>query len=108
MIDLENNKLLALSQAAGFLRRLGGKKIATSSIWRWCRKGARGVRLEHAIIGSRIATSVQALNRFVNALSEAPVAERQYTHQPVPKRRTEKQRERAIAEAKAYLKAHGV
>ena len=73
MIDLENDNILTLSQAANFLPKLEGKKVAISTIWRWCRKGVRGVKLEHAIIGSRIVTSVQALNGFVSGLSELPI-----------------------------------
>jgi len=108
MIDLETDKLVTLAQAADFLPKLGGRRIHTTSIWRWCRKGVRGVKLEHAIIGSRIITSVQALNRFVNALSEAPMPERHRTHKPRMRRRTEKQRARAIAEAEKSLRADGI
>jgi len=107
MIDLETDKLVTLPQAADFLPRLGGKKIHTTSIWRWCRKGVRGVKLENAIIGSRIITSVQALNRFVNVLSEAPLPERHWMHKPGVRRRTDKERTRAMAEAEKLLREQG-
>lgn len=69
----------------------------------------RGVKLEHAINGSRIVTSVEALNAFVNTLSEVPVGERHITRQRVPRQRqrTPEERERAIVRAEAYLKANG-
>ena len=74
MIALFDEDLLTLAEAARVLPRLGGKKPHTSTLWRWCAKGLRGVRLEHARVGHRVVTSRQALDRFSRRLAESSLA----------------------------------
>lgn len=40
-----------------------------STVWRWCRKGIRGVRLQYARLGRKIVTSRQAIARFATELA---------------------------------------
>jgi len=71
MIDLSQEDLLSLSEASAALPRIDEKRPHIPTIWRWCRKGVSGVRLEYVRLGHRICTSREALNRFVNALASA-------------------------------------
>jgi hypothetical protein len=72
-IDIHQEQLVTLCEAAKLLPMLNSKRISANAIWRWCRKGVSGIHLEHVRIGGRIFTSPDALNRFVNALAEADV-----------------------------------
>lgn len=51
------------------LPRINGRKPAVSTLWRWWRKGLRGVQLEYLRMGRSIVTSREALNRFFAALA---------------------------------------
>jgi hypothetical protein len=73
-IELASECIVTLAEAAKILPPLYGKRPAISTIWRWCRKGIRGVHLEYIRVGRNIATSREALGRFVNRLAEADVA----------------------------------
>lgn len=90
-IDIENETLLTLTEATKVLPRLNGRRPAISTLWRWCRKGLRGVRLEYIRIGRNIATSREALSRFFNALlsfnRSATPRTRQCRHSPRSRRR---------------------
>ena len=71
MIDLLNEEVLSLSQAARCLPRLRkGRPVNTSTLWRWSTIGFHGIRLETAKLGGRNVTSREALNRFFNALND--------------------------------------
>jgi len=70
-IDIQNETILSLTEATKVLPRVNGKRPAVSTLWRWCRKGLRGVQLEYIRMGRNIATSREALNRFFTALADA-------------------------------------
>lgn len=80
LIDLTNEDLLSLPQAAKLCpRRRGGKQPHVSCLYRWTRQGCRGVRLEWLQVGGTRCTTRQALQRFFrrlteNAKGEAPAA----------------------------------
>ena len=84
--------LITLTQAAQMLP--GRPHVST--LWRWYRRGIRGVRLETYVLAGRRFTSVEALERFAAATTAAANGER-------PPVRTPRQRERAIAAAEAEL-----
>lgn len=67
---LATERIVTFTEAPDHLPRVGGKKIHSSAVWRWARKGIRGVRLECRRIGGRFVTSVEALERFTKALAE--------------------------------------
>lgn len=107
MIDSRNDELLGLSQAAAACPQVDGKRPHASSLWRWMRKGCRGVHLEHIKVGRRVVTTRQALEDFFRATAEAPLPST--THIPAPpKSRTERQRQRDMAEARKTLRACGI
>jgi hypothetical protein len=70
-IDL-NETILSLTTAA---KSLPGRPHV-SSIWRWCRRGVRGVQLETIVIAGRRFTSCEALQRFAEATTAAANGQR--------------------------------
>ncbi|MEM6468257.1 MAG: DUF1580 domain-containing protein [Planctomycetota bacterium] len=69
-VDLLTEDLLSLAQAT--------REIPTrpnvSTVWRWAKRGIRGVRLETVKVGGKQMTSVQALTRFLQATNRKEVA----------------------------------
>ena len=104
--------LLTLAEAARRLPRINGKKVCVSTIWRWCRRGLRGVSLEHVRVGRKICTTHEALMVFFARLSELDKRiPPDTTSQPRVLRRrpiTSRQRQRALAEADAILGRAGI
>lgn len=71
-IDLETEKLIPLREAADLLPRMRrGKGIAYSTLWRWALRGTRGVRLESVRVPGGLATTKEAVQRFIMALGSA-------------------------------------
>ena len=106
MIDVFQEELLTLSQAARALPAIDGKRVHPSTIFRWIVDGVRGVKLEHVRVGRRICTTEAALTKFMNALAEAPKPERPYKPW-TPRPRTEQQRARDMAAAEKRLREIG-
>jgi hypothetical protein len=69
--DLHNDQPLSLPDAAEFLGKLTGQKPHVSTLWRWCLKGCKGVRLESICIGRKRFVTATAIERFIEASSEA-------------------------------------
>lgn len=66
-----DEQILTLSQAAKRLPRLrGNRPVAVSTLWRWCQRGLRGVRLEVIRLGGIRVTSEEALRRFFAILNQ--------------------------------------
>lgn len=63
-IDLQSEELSSLTDAARALPAIDGKRPHPSTIWRWCRRGIRDIRLEHVRLGHRVCTSREALRRL--------------------------------------------
>lgn len=68
-IHIHEEQLMRLGEVSTDLPRRNGKKIHTSTVWRWTRRGLRGIRLETLRIGGTTYTSKEALQRFANQLS---------------------------------------
>lgn len=106
-IDFAHEELLSLADATKALPPIDGRRPHTSTVWRWIRRGIRGVHLEHLRLGHRVCTSREALNRFAARLAEVderPVEKTIAT----PKLRTTKQREHDIARASRELESAGI
>lgn len=71
MIDIANDRILSIPDAARYLRkRLREKKRPhPATVYRWTHQGLQGVILESVQIGAKRYTSVEALQRFARALS---------------------------------------
>ncbi len=102
-----DESLISLTEATRFLPKVNGKRISVCALWRWARRGLRGVRLDYCRVGRRICTSREALLRFFSELAE--LDERSFpdarSRPRVLKRLpiTSKQRERALLEADEIL-----
>ena len=110
MIDLIEDTPLSLSAAARCLPAVDGKKPHTSTLWRWCRRGIHGIRLEYAKIGGRIVTSPKALNEFAAALAAADITpfDTPSVSPPPIRARCEAQRSGDIEHARRDLASAGI
>lgn len=89
---LDNRRLssvyLTLAQAARRLPRRNGTRIHASTLWRWCRRGCRGIYLQHLRLGRTIVVTEETLHKFFMELSQADIAQRdRCTGKPVKRRR---------------------
>ena len=70
---LLREELLSLSDAARLLpRRRGGRKVHTTTLYRWTATGLKGVVLESLQVGGTRCTSREALGRFFARLNRSP------------------------------------
>jgi len=70
MIEISKESVLPLTEVAALLPRRSGKKVHIATLYRWTVDGCRGVVLESIQVGSTRCSSREALQRFVNQLSE--------------------------------------
>ena len=104
-----HSEFLTLPQVAALLGR-GGKRPSTTTIWRWCRKGCKGVMLEHVRLGRELRITEAALADFGRRLAEVdrptptPTAPTATTPRPPSARR----RARDVEAAKETLRREGV
>jgi len=100
---------LTLSEAAKTLPRVNGRKVHTSTLWRWCRRGCKGVKLQYYRIGRTIMTTEVALQQFFTALAKVD-AEQSDSHNfaPRPKRRRSGNRQASIDRANDVLRNAGI
>jgi L-asparaginase/Glu-tRNA(Gln) amidotransferase subunit D len=71
-IDFSKEQSITLAQVPIHVPRRGGKKVHSSTVYRWATKGARGRVLESVMVGGIRYTTIEAVRRFLNANS--PVA----------------------------------
>lgn len=109
-IDIATETVVSLTEATKILPKINGKRPAISTLWRWCRKGLRGVRLEYIRVGRNIATSREALNRFfvAQAAVDPPLADPPRRERADILRVTPADRQRQRAEADRILDRAGI
>lgn len=96
MIDLASETVVTLTQATHHLpKRRRGKRPATQTIYRWAQRGCRGVRLETIQVGGTKCTSLEALQRFCERLSD-PGASLPDESRSTRNRRRRREQERAL------------
>ncbi len=61
---LLTEECLSFVDAAKRVPLINGKQVHSTTVWRWARRGVRGVKLECRLLGGRFITSVEALDRF--------------------------------------------
>lgn len=101
MIDTQAETLLSLSHAARSIPGRSGCGVHVATVWRWVKRGVRGVRLETILIGGIRHTSQEALQRFFEATTAAASG-------GVPSVRTTSQRQKAVEAAERELRAAGI
>ncbi len=68
--DLHDDPPMSLPAAAAYIGKLTGSKPHASTIWRWCLRGCKGIRLDSICIGGKRFVTAAALERFVTRTSE--------------------------------------
>ena len=101
---------LTLAEATKQLPRVNGRKVHTSTLWRWCRRGCKGVRLQYYRIGRTIMTTEGALQQFFTALAQVDAEQTDSHDYKLKRKRRPKPRERqaSIDEANAVLRNAGI
>jgi len=70
MIDSTHETLIALADVPAHLpARRGGKQPHVSCIYRWAQRGCKGIVLETLQCGGTKVTSLEAIQRFFEALT---------------------------------------
>ncbi len=104
MIDISLEETFSLTEAAKRLPcRRKGKRPNVATLYRWAQAGCRGVRLETLCVGATRCTSMEALQRFFDALT-AKAEPRAVAPQPRPTA----QRQKAIEAAERRLESAGI
>ena len=71
MIDIEHEQLIPIRDVPRQLPpRRTGRRVHISAVYRWMNCGLRGVALESIRIGGTMYTSLGALQRFADRLSQ--------------------------------------
>jgi len=100
MIDIASENVVTLTDAAKHLPpRRAGKQPHPSTIFRWVQRGCKGVRLESIQVGGTKCTSIEAMQRFFDRLTNPDAA---------AKPPTSKARQRSIADAERELAEAGI
>ncbi len=74
MIDIAQEQVVSLTEACPFVpRRRKGKRPDVATLYRWAQKGIRGIRLEILQVGRTKCTSLEALQRFFERLTDPNV-----------------------------------
>lgn len=76
MIDIRTETMLTVSKAARFYSERFGGKTSPSTIYRWTAKGHNGVRLDYLETPRGRRTSIEALDRFLAALTSVESGQR--------------------------------
>ena len=64
---LAHDRPMSLPDAAAYLGRITGQKPHVSTLWRWCLKGCKGVRLDSICIGGKRFVTAAAIDEFIDA-----------------------------------------
>jgi hypothetical protein len=103
-IDLANENPISLKEAAQLpLFRRDGRAANFSTVWRWAKRGCRGIRLETIRAPYGTATTVEACYRFIKQLTALASNGEVVLRLPTPAHRSKQ-----INEAKRILDAAGV
>lgn len=82
----------------------GGNPVHIVTLNLWRTRGVNGVKLETILIGARRCTSIEALNRFYQAVTRAADGERPML---AIGNRTRREKNKAVRDAMAELEAAG-
>ena len=70
-MNIADEPLISLRDAAALLPGRRGKPRHWKTLWRWATAGLQGVFLETVFNGDDLCTSLDALQRFIDARTEA-------------------------------------
>lgn len=93
---------VSLTHATAYLPgRRAGKKISVQTLWRWCTRGLRGIRLRSVMVGGHRCTTLQWIEEFIDAVTQMA----RHEGVDLPELRTTKQKETASERATKDLRA---
>ncbi len=99
-IDITTEKVVSFKEARAHLpERRAGKRPDIATLYRWTVEGCRGIRLESIMVGATRMTSMEALQRVFDRLTEAAAP----TESDVPASAPTKTRQRQIEAAERRL-----
>lgn len=99
MIEIQNEEVISFADATLRLpRRRKGKRPHVATLYRWAQHGVRGIRLEVIQVGGTMCTSLEAIQRFFNRLTDPDTPTTQLT----------RTRKREIEQADRELERAGI
>ena len=106
---LNPTELRPIKDIVKLLPQFNDGPVHHSTIWRWCRKGISGIKLQHRRVGRRICTSLEYTDQFFDKLArrdeERLAIQEEYLRiHPSP---SSKRRDREITDAEHTLKSEG-
>ena len=110
---MANDRLLGMAEAGRLVGEWTGRSRSPAAVWRWCRKGLRGIRLEYVRVGKLMYTTSAWLQEFFRASAETDdqpeeKPEANSTTPGRPRAGTVRQRQREIRQAAEALAAEGL
>ena len=108
LVQLED--YLPLAEAAKRMPRgTNGRKVHVSTIWRWCRRGCRGIKLRYYRVGRTIMVTETTLQQFFSALAKVDAEQADSNnYKPRPKRSRPGNRQASIDQANDVLRNAGI
>jgi len=104
-IDIQTEQVITPARASHLCpERRRGVRPNVATVYRWMLAGVKGIRLESIMVGGTRCTSVQALQRFFDALTAAADAAHSAAITPPP---ASKSRQKAIEAAERRLARAG-
>ncbi len=107
-IDITKEKLIGLDEAAKLLPGRNGGSIHKLTIGLYCLRGLHGVRLESLLAGPRRVTSVEAVQRFIEAVTAESESKSPRPDRAPVANRTKGEIARATRQALKELQSKGV
>jgi len=95
-IDIQAERLIGLDEAAKLFPGRDGGSVHKFTVGLYARRGKLGVRLETVLAGPRRCTSIEAVARFIEALTRAADGERPM--RPIATR-TRREKDKAVRQA---------
>jgi len=106
-IDITTERLISLAEAAELLPGRDGGSVHKFTVGLYARRGKFGVRLESVLAGPRRCTSIEAVGRFIAAISAASDKKTPRPHPVTIANRTKREAARALRQANKELAEKG-
>ena len=102
--EIYRQEPMSLAAAAKAFGRLRGRVPHVSTVWRWCTKGVRGVRLQSYVVGGTRVITAEAIDTFLAQTSDSAL--QWHEHVPVVHDRAlQEKRKEEIRAARERLQA---
>ena len=106
-IDITTERLIGLDEAAKLLPGRNGGSVHKFTVGLYARRGKFGIRLESVLAGPRRCTSIEAVGRFIAAISAASDKKSPRPDRAPIANRTKREAARAVRQANKELAEKG-